>query len=66
MREVSWYLRHSKTDRIEIKASPAAFPAAYSAMDMHPEWAIDSEDVDDYVLFTFTRKKPLYPGKDDK
>lgn len=59
-REVGWYLRHSKTDRIEIKGSPGSFPEVYATMDMFPEWAIDSEDIDDYVLYTFTRKEPVY------
>lgn len=40
-----------------MKLSPGAFPVLYQTMDMFPEWAFDTEDVEDYVLAIFDRKK---------
>lgn len=32
----------------------------YFMMDMFPDWEMGMEDVEDYVLATFTRKEPVY------
>lgn len=58
--EVSWYLRFSKTDQVEILASPGSADSVRYAMDMHPDWTIESREQGPDLLFTFRRREPVY------
>lgn len=58
--EIGWYLRFAKSDRIELTADPGAVPQIFYVLDIHPEWDVDIENVEDHVVAHYRRKEPVW------
>ncbi|CCH48535.1 hypothetical protein [Pseudodesulfovibrio piezophilus] len=62
--EVGWYLRFSKTDRVEAMVTAKTAPQVRHEAHIFRDWIFEFQDKEDHVLARMTRRKPLYKDED--
>ncbi|MFP4169286.1 MAG: hypothetical protein ACLFSY_10665 [Desulfonatronovibrionaceae bacterium] len=55
--EVSWYLRFTRGNSLEVLAAPGALSQLKNTLHLEPQWDLEIEEYEGHIRALFTRKQ---------